>query len=115
MSVLPALLVLFGGLMKLLLGKQPMMVESFAKYGLPESEMVVIGILEIVCPILYLIPRTSVLGAILMTGLMGGATQANVRIGHPAGVVTVLVGMMVWGGLYLRDPRVRALIPLRGE
>jgi hypothetical protein len=60
-----------------------------------------------------LIPRTSILGAILLTGYLGGATATNVRVGDPSSIVTVILGMLIWGGLYLRENRLRALIPLK--
>ncbi|MGC2800244.1 MAG: DoxX family protein, partial [Candidatus Acidiferrum sp.] len=63
--------------------------------------------------IVYVIPRTAVLGAILMTGYLGGATATNVRVGDPSYIITVTLGVLVWAGLFLRDARVRALIPLR--
>jgi hypothetical protein len=88
-------------------------VQGFAQFGYPESLILKIGILEIFCTVVYMIPRTSVLGAILMTGYLGGATATNVRVGDPSSFIPVLVGVLVWAGLYLRDDRLRALIPLR--
>ena len=75
-----------------------------------------LGIITLVCAALYAWPRTSVLGAILMTGLLGGAIATHLRVGSP--VFTHLLfglylGLLAWGGLFLRDPRVRAMIPLR--
>jgi hypothetical protein len=75
--------------------------------------IVPIGLIEIACSIIYLVPRTSVLSAILLTGLLGGATATNVRIGDPGFVGPVSVGIFAWGGLFLRDERLRPLIPLR--
>src|SRR4051812_6635776 len=111
LSALPILLLLFSGVMKL--AKPPAVVEGFAHFGLPEKLILTIGLLEIVCTLIYAIPRTSVLGAILLTGYLGGATATNVRVGDPSGIITVLLGIMIWGGLYLRDNRLRALIPLK--
>jgi hypothetical protein len=74
--------------------------------------MIPLGILEITCTVLYVIPRTSVLGAILLTGYLGGATAANVRIGQNY-LVPVIVGVLVWGGLFMRDARLRELIPMK--
>jgi len=91
-------------------------VESFAELGFPVSLSLGIGILELVCIVLYLFPRTSVLGAILLTGYLGGAVAAQVRIGSPLFSHTlfpVYVGLLIWGGLFLREDRLRALIPLR--
>jgi DoxX-like family len=110
-SFVPALLILFGAIVKLM--KTPAVVQGFAPHGYPEHLVVVVGIIELTCTIIYLIPQTSVLDAILMTALMGGATDANLWVGNPTCVVTVVLGVLVWGGLFFRDPRLRALIPLR--
>lgn len=110
LSALPALLLLFSGVMKLV--KPPSVMEGFAHLGYDQSVALGIGIVELLCTILYLIPRTSVLGAILLTGFLGGATASHLRIGEPF-YAAVLLGMLVWGGLFLRDERVRVLIPLR--
>ncbi|HEX7851872.1 MAG TPA: DoxX family protein [Sphingomonas sp.] len=75
----------------------------------------VVGPIILACAILYAIPATAVLGAILVTGFLGGAICAHVRIGElgsPPELVSLLLGTMAWGGLYLRDPRIRALLPL---
>jgi hypothetical protein len=75
----------------------------------------VVGPLVLVCAILYAIPSTAVLGAILVTGFLGGAVCAHVRIGElgsPPELISLLLGAMTWGGLYLRDPRIRAFLPL---
>jgi hypothetical protein len=109
-SAIPVLLLLFSGVMKLM--KPAPVVQGFAHFGYPESMALSIGILEIACTVVYLIPRTSVLGAILVTAYLGGATATNVRVGDSF-FVPVLVGVLVWGGLFLREDRLRALIPLR--
>jgi len=75
----------------------------------------VVGPIILACAILYAIPATAVLGAILVTGFLGGAICAHVRIGElgsPPELISLLLGAMTWGGLYLRDPRIRALLPL---
>ncbi|HYW98657.1 MAG TPA: DoxX family protein [Candidatus Elarobacter sp.] len=110
-SALPVLLLLFSGVMKLL--KPTPVLQGFAHYGYPESLIVVIGILEIACTLVYVIPQSSYLGAILMTAYLGGATASNVRVGDPSYFATVILGVLVWAGLYLRDARLRALLPLR--
>lgn len=110
-SAIPALTLLFGGAVKLL--KLPSVMQGFAQYGYPANSIPVVGILEVACTVVYLIPRTAVLGAILMTGLLGGAIASNVRINNPAFIAPLILGVLVWGGLYLRDQRLRALIPFR--
>jgi len=110
LSALPVLLLLFSGLMKVT--KRPEVIEGFAKFGYQERVIVGIGVLEIACTILYLIPRTSVLGAILVAGYMGGAAATHLRLGEPV-ILQVLLAVLAWGGLYLRDARLRALIPVK--
>jgi len=87
-------------------------MEGFVRLGYDESLALGIGLVELVCTILYLVPRTSILGAILLTGYLGGATATHLRIGEPY-YAAVLLGVLVWGGLYLREERLRGLIPLR--
>ena len=111
MSAVPVLLTLLGAVMKIM--KVPTVIEGFASHGLGANLIVPVGILEVVCVVVYVIPRTAVLGAILMTGLLGAATLTNLRVGDPTYPMPVVLGMMVWGGLYLRDVRLRVLIPLR--
>lgn len=110
MSALPALLILLSSVMKLM--KLPAVLEGFARMGLSERLIIPVGVIELLCVVVYLIPRTSVLGAILITGLLGGATITTLRVGDPTFPMPVILGMMAWGGLYLRDARVRTLIPL---
>jgi hypothetical protein len=111
MSALPVLLVLFGSVVKLM--KTASVVEGFVRAGVPERLIIPVGIIELVCVIVYVIPQTAVLGAILMTGLLGGATITNLRIGDPTYPMPVVLGMLAWGGLFLRDTRLRELIPIR--
>jgi hypothetical protein len=87
-------------------------VEGTTKVGYSASLVVPLGILGLFCTIIYAIPKTSVLGAILMTGYYGGATATHVRAGQ-AFWFPVVFGILVWLGLYLRDARLRALVPLR--
>jgi hypothetical protein len=110
MSLLPILMLLIGGIMSILNPKA--VGEAMSKMGYPASIAVYLGILELVCSIMYLIPRTSVFGAILLTGYLGGATATHVRVGEPF-FFPVLLGILAWGGLYLRDPRLRELLPFR--
>ncbi len=111
MSALPVLLVLFGSVMKLM--KTTSVIEGFVRAGVPERLIIPVGVIELVCVIVYLIPQTAVLGAILMTGLLGGATITTLRIADPTYPMPVVLGMLAWGGLFLRDTRLRELIPIR--
>ena len=113
LSGLPALFLLLDGVMKLF--KPPVVVETTVKLGYAEEVIVALGIVLLACTILYLIPRTAVLGAVLLTGYLGGAVATHVRAGDEVFpiVFPVIVGAMVWGGLVLRDGRLRALLPLR--
>lgn len=111
LSALPVLALLFSGTVKLL--KLPSVVQGFVESGYPASTITVIGILEVGSTIVYLIPRTAVLGAILMTGFLGGAIASNVRINNPLFSIPLALGVLVWAGLYLREQRLRALLPLR--
>ena len=110
-SAIPVLLMLLSAVMKLI--KAAPVVQGFPRYGYPESQIVMIGVLELLSCIVYMIPRTAVLGAILMTGYLCVATATNVRVGDPSYIMTVLLGVFVWGGLFFRDARLRALIPFR--
>lgn len=111
LGALPCALLTFSGAMKLTQSEQ--VVESFNHLGYDPGIAVGLGIVELTCTALYLIPQTAVLGAILLTGYLGGATATHLRIGEPNFVAPVIVGMVLWAGLYLRDPRIRALLPLR--
>jgi hypothetical protein len=93
--------------------RTPQVVEGMSKYGYPESKLLLIAVLEIGSALIYAFPRTSVLGAILMTGYLGGAVATHVRIGDPGYPTAIVMGIFVWAGLYLRDERLRALLPLR--
>lgn len=111
--VITALLLLDAG-MKVL--QVPQVMEGTVKVGYPASSVRPIGIILLICLICYVIPRISVLGAILLTGYLGGAVATNLRISSPLltyTLVPVYVGLLVWAGLFLRDERLRALIPLR--
>lgn len=110
LSILPCLMLIMSGVMKLV--KPPQVIEGVTHLGLPLTQITGIGILELACTAAYLIPRTAVLGAILLTGYLGGAMLTHLRIGEPP-VAHVIFGVLLWGGIYLRDPRLRALIPLR--
>lgn len=88
-------------------------VEGTVKFGYGAHLATPIGITLIVCTLLYLVPRTAVLGAILLTGYLGGATATHFRVDDPNFLFAATFGVLVWAGLYLREPRLRALLPLR--
>ncbi len=114
LSALPALFLLLDAAAKFV--KPAPVVEGTLKLGYAESSIVPLGAVLLVCTLLYLVPRTSVLGAILLTGYLGGAVATHVRVGDPLfthALFPVYFGVMLWGGLFLRDLRLRALIPLR--
>ena len=110
LSALPVLVLLASGVMKLL--RPPEVVEGFIALGWPENLALGLAILEIACTVIYVIPQTSVLGAILLTGYLGGAIATHVRIGDGF-LMPIVLGALIWGGLCLRDVRLRALLPLR--
>jgi hypothetical protein len=114
MSTLPALFLLVDGVGKLV--KLAPVVQGTVQLGYPESVLLGLGIVLLSCTVLYMIPRTAVLGAILLTGYLGGAVATHVRVGSPLFshiLFPVYLAVLLWGGLYLRDERLRALIPLR--
>ncbi|HEV8202717.1 MAG TPA: DoxX family protein [Pyrinomonadaceae bacterium] len=115
-SGLPALFLLVDGAMKLV--KPAVVVEATTKLGYSESLIVPIGIILILCTLLYLIPTTSVLGAILLTAYLGGAVATHVRAAEGGVfpiIFPIIFGALLWIGLYLNDTRLRALIPLRSS
>jgi hypothetical protein len=110
-SALPVIFMLMSSTMKL--SHAPMVIEGMAKNGISPGVVTIIGIVELLCVVIYLLPGTTVLGAVLMTGYLGGAIMVHVGAGEAKFVIPLLFGMMAWGGLYLRDERIRALLPLR--
>ena len=110
LSALPVLLMVGSGLYGLL--KPEAIAPQFAHYGYPGGALARIVVVEIACAILYAIPQTSTLGAILLTGYLGGATATHVHAREPF-FIPIIVGILVWLGLYLRDGRLRSLLPLR--
>ena len=110
LTVLPALMFMLGPVM--LLTNRAEMVKDMGNYGYAERYVVPLVIVQVICAVLYVIPQTAVLGAVLMTGWLGGAVSTHVRAGE-AWLFPVLFGVVVWLGLFLRDRRVRALLPLR--
>ena len=114
LSALAILFLTFDGIVKAV--KASVAVDATVQLGYPESAVVAIGIIELVCLALYVIPRTSVLGALLLTGYLGGAVATHVRVGSPLLSHTLFplyVAALIWGGLFLREGRLRALIPVR--
>jgi hypothetical protein len=105
-----SLLFLFSAGMKFVGGAE--VKEGMAHLGLPESMTIPLGILEAACTVIYLIPSTSVLGAVLLAGYIGGAICTHWRVGDPF-LPQVAIGLVIWLGIYLREPRLKALIPIR--
>ena len=116
MSGLVILFLLFDGGIKLV--PLEIVTETSAQIGLPADASFarLLGVLTLIGVVLYAVPQTAVLGAILLTGYMGGAIATHLRIDSPLFSHTlfgVYLGLLIWGGLYLREPRLRALIPFR--
>ena len=114
LTALPVLFLAFDVTIKLM--KIQPVVDSFAQLGIPVELARVVGTVELFCLVLYCIPRTAVLGAMLLTGYLGGAVLTHLRIGSPLVSHTLFptyIGIMLWSALWLRDSRVRALVPLR--
>ena len=113
LSGLMALFLVLDGVGHLM--KPAPVVEAFARLGYPLSASVGIGLLALICTAIYVTPRTSVLGAILLTGYMGGAVSTHVRAGSTLfeTIFPVILGALVWAGIFVRDAQLRKLIPLR--
>jgi hypothetical protein len=93
----------------------PVVDENFTQLGWPPGYGLMVGLIELTCLVLYLIPGTSLFGAVLMMGLLGGAMATQIRAGSPLFshiLFSVYLGLMMWGGLWLRQPRLRRLFPL---
>jgi hypothetical protein len=101
---------LFSGAMKLVGG--PQLAEGMAHLQLPMSMVVPLAVLEILCVTIYAVPQTAVLGSVLLTGYLGGAILTHWRVGDPV-VVHIVLGLLLWLGVYLREPRLKALLPIR--
>jgi hypothetical protein len=112
LSAIPVLMMVFSGSLKL--SHNPGVVQGFGQFGVPESLITPIGLVEVACAAIYLLPQTAVLGAILVAGYFGGAMITHIRIGQAAvAAAPFLLGAFAWAGLWLREPRLRALLPLR--
>jgi hypothetical protein len=109
LSALASLFLLFDGIMKLV--KPSVVVQSTLQLGYAESAILGIGLTLLVCTLLYIVPRTSILGAVLLTGYLGGAIASNIRAGMPVFnvVFPMIMAALLWGGLWFRDLRVRNL------
>jgi hypothetical protein len=115
-SALPTLFLLMDAVVKLI--KPAVAVEATVELGYSEGIVVPLGIVLLICTVLYIVPKTSILGAILLTGYLGGAVATHARISNPVFTHTlfpVYLGILLWLGLFLRDERVRRLIPFRTE
>lgn len=114
LSALVVVFLLFDGVIKVM--ELDIVKETMAQLGYPPGLSLGLGVLTLVCAVLYAFPRTSILGAILLTGLLGGAIATHLRVGSPAFSHLLFggyLGLMAWGGLWLRDGRLRALFPWR--
>ncbi|HEX6805547.1 MAG TPA: DoxX family protein [Terriglobales bacterium] len=112
-SALVIVFCIFDGVTKVI--KDPHVLSASSDLGYSVGSIVLIGALMLLCTALYAIPRTEVFGAVLLTGYLGGAVASNIRVGHPLFecVFPVIFGILAWGGIFLREPRLRELIPLR--
>ncbi|MFZ4577964.1 MAG: DoxX family protein [Myxococcota bacterium] len=110
LTALPILMLVMSATMKLTQNADFM--KSWGTFGFKPEQALTVGLIELLCVALYAIPQTAVLGAVLATGYLGGAVVTHLRVGE-APFAPVLIGVIVWGGLFLRDERVRALLPFR--
>jgi hypothetical protein len=114
LSTLVVLLLVFDGVTKVMQEKH--VIAASAPLGFTPGTIAGIGATLLICTAIYVIPRTSILGAILLTGYLGGAVATNVRFNPTPALVLLpaIFGVIVWAGIFLREPRLRALVPLRG-
>ncbi|HEX7831870.1 MAG TPA: DoxX family protein [Thermoanaerobaculia bacterium] len=115
-SAIGVLFLLFDAIGKLL--RPAAVIEGTTQLGWPVSAILTLGVIQVICLIAYLIPRTSVLGAILWTGYLGGAIATHMRLGNPLFthiLFPTYLAAFLWGGLWLRDRRLRALVPFRSN
>lgn len=114
LTTLVVLFMLMDAGMKLL--QLPVVLETTAQLGWPASSVVPLAVVLLICTALYVAPQTSTLGAVLLTGYLGGAVATHARIGSPLLSHTlfgIYIGVLMWAGLYFREPRLRAILPLR--
>ena len=114
-TAIVALFLGFDGVTKVI--RDPHVLSAMADLAFPERAIVAIGAVILLCTLLFLIPSTSVLGALLLTAHLGGAVAIQVRADHPVFecVFPIIFGALMWLGIYLRDPRLRALLPLHTQ
>jgi hypothetical protein len=112
LTLLAAAMFLLSASMKL--SQAPKVITMMGELGWQASMMVPLAILELTCVILYLIPPVAILGGIILTGYLGGAIATHVRLGQPV-YMHVVIGLLIWGGLWLREPRLRQILPFRGK
>jgi len=116
LTVLPVLFLVFDSVIKF--SGLPIVSQSMTELGYPVEAAAGIGLLELACLAVYLIPRTSVLGAVILTGYLGGAIATHVRVGNPLFshvLFPTYVATLLWAGLFLREQRLRVLLPLRAS
>ncbi|MBN9614702.1 MAG: hypothetical protein BGO25_18875 [Acidobacteriales bacterium 59-55] len=113
LSVLAVLFMLFDGVGHLL--KPAPVVEAFAQLEFPLRLSICLGIIQLICVVLYIVPRTAVLGVVLLTGYLGGAVAIHMRVGNPVFecIFPIIIGILFWAGLLLRDMQLRELFPVR--
>jgi hypothetical protein len=112
LSLWPAFVIISSATWKLT--RNPWYVREFGRIGWPEGALTGLALLQLGCLLLFLIPPTAVLGAVLLSGYLGGAIASYVRMGEPYPVLVPLsTSLIAWAGIYLRDERLRALLPLR--
>lgn len=112
LSILAVLFMLFDGIGHLL--KPAPVVQAFLQLGFPLRLSISLGIIQLVCVLIYVIPRTAVLGAVLITGYLGGAVAIHMRVGNPPFecIFPILIGILFWAGLLFRNPKLRAIFPV---
>jgi len=110
LTLLPLLAFVPSASMKFM--AKPELVANWVKFGYSEASLFPIAVAESVCLLLYLIPKTSVLGGILLVGYLGGAVATHVHASKPF-IIPIAIGVMIWAGLFIRDPRLRELLPVK--
>jgi hypothetical protein len=115
LSILGVLFMLFDTVGHLL--KPAPVVQAFAQLGIPLHLAVTLGVIQLICIILYVVPHTALLGAVLVTGYLGGAISIHMRVGNPLFecVFPILIGILFWAGLLLREPYLRAVFPVKSQ